>query len=128
MAKPSYAPTYTVALYASAFKLQIYAFAHIDILYAIAYLKGKGAHMTEDIARTEKQLGAILRRHRRTANLTQSEVGERKSLRQATISKLEDGAPATQLQTVMAVLAALDLELVIRPRTKGTGKGLEDIF
>lgn len=84
--------------------------------------------MTDDIARTEKQLGAILRRHRRAANLTQSEVGERKSLRQATISKLEDGAPATQLQTVMAVLAALDLELVIRPRTKGTGKGLEDIF
>lgn len=84
--------------------------------------------MTDYIARTEKQLGAILRRHRRTANLTQSEVGERKSLRQATISKLEDGAPATQLQTVMAVLAALDLEIVIRPRTKGTGKGLEDIF
>lgn len=84
--------------------------------------------MTNDIARSEKQLGAILRRHRRAAQLTQQDVGERISLRQATISKLEDGAPATQIQTVMAVLAALDLELVVRPRTKGTQQNLEVIF
>jgi len=84
--------------------------------------------MTNDIARSEKQLGAILRRHRRAAQLTQKDVGERMSLRQATISKLEDGAPATQIQTLMAVLAALDLELVVRPRTKGSAKDLEDLF
>ena len=84
--------------------------------------------MTDDVARSEKQLGAILRRQRRAANMTQKDVGERVGLRQATISKLEDGAPATQVQTMMAVLAALNLELVIRPRTKGSAGDFEDLF
>lgn len=83
--------------------------------------------MTEQIARSEKQLGAILRRARKAANLTQAELGERISLRQATISKLEAGAPATQLRTLMIALAALDLELVARPRRAG-GTRIEDIF
>lgn len=83
--------------------------------------------MTEHIARTEKQLGAILRRERTDANLTQAQLGEKISLRQATVSKLESGAPATQLHVLMQALAALDLELVVRPRSKG-GEDIEDIF
>lgn len=84
--------------------------------------------MTEQIARTEKQLGAVLRRARKQADLTQAELGERISLRQATISKLEDGAPATQLRTVMAALSALGLELVIKPRSGTPRDQIEDIF
>jgi HTH-type transcriptional regulator/antitoxin HipB len=84
--------------------------------------------MTDQIARTEKQLGALLRRMRKQAGLTQTDLGEKIHLRQATISKLEDGAPATQLRTLMAALAALDMELVIRPRTKSGGADIEDIF
>jgi HTH-type transcriptional regulator/antitoxin HipB len=48
--------------------------------------------------------------------------------RQATVSKLEAGGPATQLRTLIDALAALDLELVIRPRTKSSAKGIEDLF
>ena len=84
--------------------------------------------MSEQIARSEKQLGAILRRARKNAALSQAQLGEKISLRQATISKLEDGAPATQLRTALAALAALDLELVVRPRSKAAAPDIEDIF
>lgn len=84
--------------------------------------------MTEQIARSEKQLGAIFRRLRKQLELTQTQLGEKIHLRQATISKLEDGAPATRLRTVMETLAALDLELVVRPRSKGSHQNIEDIF
>ncbi|QOZ31682.1 helix-turn-helix domain-containing protein [Bradyrhizobium sp. CCBAU 53421] len=84
--------------------------------------------MTQQIARTEKQLGAILRRARKKAGLTQSDLGKNIRLRQGTISRLEGGAPAMQLHTVMEALAALDLELVVRPRSKANAADIEDIF
>lgn len=83
--------------------------------------------MPEHIARTEKQLGAILRRLRKQAGLTQAAVGERTHLRQATISRLEAGEPALQLRTLMETLAALDLELVVRPRSRRSAD-IEDLF
>lgn len=73
--------------------------------------------MAEHIARTEQQLGAVVRRQRRSAGLSQSELGELVHLRQATISRLEAGEPAIQLKTLMEILAALQLELVVRPRS-----------
>ncbi|WP_420141586.1 helix-turn-helix domain-containing protein [Sphingomonas sp.] len=74
--------------------------------------------MAGQIIRNEKQMGAELRRARRRAGLSQSTLGERVHLRQATVSRVEAGEPAVQLSTVMALLAALDLELVLRPRSK----------
>ena len=65
--------------------------------------------MTDLIARSEKQLGAILRRQRKRSRMTQTQLGEKIHMRQATISKLEDGAPATQIRVLIATLAALDL-------------------
>lgn len=50
--------------------------------------------MTGLIARNEKQLGAILRRARRQAGLTQGAIGNRIHLRQGTMSRLEAGEPA----------------------------------
>ncbi len=82
----------------------------------------------ETIARTPKQLGASIRRYRRQKKLTQSDLGEEMRARQATISKLEAGGPATQLGTLIDALAALDLELVIRPRTKSSAEEIEDLF
>jgi HTH-type transcriptional regulator / antitoxin HipB len=84
--------------------------------------------MTQHIARTEKQLGAILRRARKQSGLTQSDIGKKIHLRQGTVSRLEAGAPAIQLHTVMEALAALDLELVIRTRTKASAADIESIF
>lgn len=82
----------------------------------------------EQMARTAAQIGAALRRRRRSQSLTQADVGTRTHLRQGTISRLENGEPKTQLKTLVDVLAALDLELVIRPRTKADIRHIEDIF
>ncbi|MDB6083049.1 MAG: transcriptional regulator [Gammaproteobacteria bacterium] len=84
--------------------------------------------MSEQIARTEKQLGAIMRRVRKQAGLTQGSLGKRIHLRQGTISRLEAGEPAVQLHTMMEALSALGLELVVRPRSRGTAADIEDLF
>jgi len=79
-------------------------------------------------ARTAKQIGAIIRRARRKAGLTQTELGKRIGLRQATISKLEKGEPATQINTLLDALTALGLEITIDKRGKGDFRNLEDVF
>lgn len=84
--------------------------------------------MSEQIARTEKQLGAILRRARKQTGLSQGDLGERIHLRQGTISRLEAGEPAVQLHTLMEMLSALGLELVVRPRSQGSATDIEDLF
>ncbi|RAZ89610.1 transcriptional regulator [Mesorhizobium hawassense] len=84
--------------------------------------------MTDQIARNEKQLGAILRRARKQAGLAQGALGDQIHLRQGTVSRLEAGEPAVQLRTVMAALSALGLELVVRTRSKGNAADVEDLF
>lgn len=72
----------------------------------------------EYIVRSSKRLGQVLQRIRKEQKHTQIAISEKINMRQATISKLEAGEPATRIETLMVVLAALDLEIVIRPRTK----------
>jgi HTH-type transcriptional regulator/antitoxin HipB len=80
------------------------------------------------VARTPEQAGNIVRRYRQTLKRTQALLGKQVQLRQATISKLETGEPGTRLSTLFDVLAALDLELVIRPRTKSSTRDIEENF
>ncbi len=80
------------------------------------------------IARTPQQAGAAIRRIRRKQQLTQAELGTRMHVRQATVSKLESGEPATQLRILMEALTALNLELVIRPRSAAPDSDIETIF
>jgi HTH-type transcriptional regulator/antitoxin HipB len=84
--------------------------------------------MTDQITRTEKQLGAIVRRARKQAGLSQGALGEQIHLRQGTVSRLEAGEPALQLHTLMEALSALKLELVVRPRSQGSAADIEDMF
>ena len=79
-------------------------------------------------ARTAKQIGAIIRRARRNAGLTQIDLGKRIGLRQATISRLEKGEEETKLSTLLAVLSALGLEIIIDKRGRASTWRLEDIF
>ena len=79
-------------------------------------------------ARSPQQVGTTLRKIRRSQNLTQMALGERAGLRQATVSNIENGDEATRLATLCDVLAALDLELVIRPRSKSASQSIGDIF
>ena len=82
----------------------------------------------EHIARTAKQAAAAIRRERRQQAMNQSQLGKKIGVRQATISRLETGEEATSLQTLLDTLTALNLELVIRPRTKASSRDIEDIF
>lgn len=82
----------------------------------------------DHLVRSARQLGSVLRRVRRQRALTQGELAERMSSRQATISKLEAGEPGVRLATLMSALAALDLEIVVRPRTTSSVADLEDLF
>jgi HTH-type transcriptional regulator/antitoxin HipB len=82
----------------------------------------------EQIARTPKQIGDALRRQRRLKRLTQTDLAHKIKLRQGTISTVESGEPGTQLRTLLEIMAALDLECVIRPRTKAVPSEIEDIF
>ena len=84
--------------------------------------------MTDQIARNEKQLGAILRRERKKAGLTQGSLGDHIRLRQGTVSSLDAGEPAIQLRTLMAALSALELELVVRLRSKVSAADTEGLF
>ena len=81
----------------------------------------------EQIVRTSKQLGATLRRYRRKTRLSQAELGLKANLRQATISALEKGEQGTQLRTLIDVLATLELEIVIRKRSRAD-EDIEDLF
>jgi HTH-type transcriptional regulator / antitoxin HipB len=81
-----------------------------------------------DLARTPQQLGNLIRRARKKNDLSQTELASRAGVRQETISLLETSNPAAKLQTILAVLAALDLELMVTPRSKSTAADIEHIF
>ncbi len=69
-----------------------------------------------DLARSPEQIGNAIRRARKKAGMSQSELGAKTGLRQGTISQIEKGHPAAKLETILAIIAALDLELKISPR------------
>lgn len=81
-----------------------------------------------DLARTPKQIGNLVRRTRKKLGWSQTQLGHAAGLRQETVSLIETGNPATKLETILAVLAALDLEFRIVPRSKGQAAAIEDIF
>jgi HTH-type transcriptional regulator/antitoxin HipB len=81
-----------------------------------------------DLARTPNQIGNLIRRARRKRGWSQSELGRHAGLRQETISLIETGNPATRLETILVLLAALDLEFRIAPRTRSAASDIEDIF
>jgi len=82
--------------------------------------------ITETPVRTPRQLGAFIRRVRRQRGLTQAALGRITGLRQETVSLVEAGNPAAKLETILAVLAALDLEFRVAHRSKGAD--ISEIF
>ncbi|MDH3377703.1 MAG: helix-turn-helix domain-containing protein [Gammaproteobacteria bacterium] len=79
-------------------------------------------------ARRTRQLGALVRRERRRQGLTQTQLGTKIGLRQATVSRLEAGEPATRLRTLFDTLAALGLEVFIDKRGKSSIDEIESLF
>jgi HTH-type transcriptional regulator/antitoxin HipB len=81
-----------------------------------------------NLARTPKQIGTIIQRARKLRDWTQSHLAERAGLRQGTISVIEKGDKPAKLDSILAVLAALDLEFRVGERAKGTGRDIEELF
>jgi HTH-type transcriptional regulator/antitoxin HipB len=108
-------------------KPKLCARSDIDDLSELDHIQVKGTYMS-DLARNPLQLGSIVRRARRKRDLTQTELGGRAGCRQETISLIERGNPATRIDTLLRVLASLELEMRIAPRSKGAPADIEDIF
>ena len=68
--------------------------------------------------RNNKEFGEAVRRARLKQNLRQVDLARKASVRQALISDLENGMTSAKLDTVIKVLAALDMDLSIVPRRK----------
>ena len=68
--------------------------------------------------RNNKDLGEIIRSLRLEKNLRQIDLARKASVRQALISDLENGATTARLDSVIKVLAALDMDLSVIPRHK----------
>jgi len=81
-----------------------------------------------DLTRNPRQLGNVIARARKQRSWNQTQLGDKAGVRQKTISLIETGNPAARLDTILSVLAALDLEIRIVPRTKGRASDIEDIF
>ena len=81
-----------------------------------------------DLARNPKQIGNLIQRARKRHGWNQTQLGDKAGLRQETVSLIETGNPAAKLETILAVLAVLDLEFQIAPRSKGRPADIGDIF
>ena len=82
----------------------------------------------KNFVRIPRDLGHAIRQARREKNLTQADLAMRSGVWQETISKVEAGRGGTKLDTILALLAALDLELLVRTRSKGTASDFDNIF
>ncbi|MCB1263245.1 MAG: helix-turn-helix domain-containing protein [Mycobacterium sp.] len=70
----------------------------------------------EMIARSPAALGRAIRAARQGQGLTQSELAERARTNRFAIAQAETGASTKAIEKLFETLAALELELVVRPR------------
>ena len=82
----------------------------------------------QNLVRTPKNLGHAIRQARREKNWTQALLAARSGVWQETISKVEAGKGGTKLDTVFALLAALDVEIMVEKRSKGVSSEFDGIF
>lgn len=83
--------------------------------------------------RSSKDFGDLIRRRRQLAGLTQAELGERAGLETKQISRIETATNVPGLNSILALCAALDIELGIRGPDETASSlpaapSIEDIF
>ncbi|MBK6413262.1 helix-turn-helix transcriptional regulator [Sphingopyxis sp.] len=77
--------------------------------------------------RTATQLGAHIQEARLRAGISQQQLAEMIGKHQKTISSIEQGNKGTKLETLLLVLAALDLNMEMSKRSKAS-PDIADIF
>lgn len=80
------------------------------------------------LIRSPKALGNMIQRERKQRGWSQAELGERISMRQSAVSMIEKGQAALKLDTVLTIVAALDLDLNIGPRERGSIDDFADML
>jgi HTH-type transcriptional regulator/antitoxin HipB len=75
------------------------------------------------VARTPKQLGAVLKSCRSQRRLTQREAGARVGLKQGTVSHIETDATHARIESLYRLMSSLGLELVLREKKPGLAVG-----
>ena len=73
------------------------------------------------IIRNNKDLGEAIRRARKNMDLRQVDVAQKAYRSPALVSDIENGSDRAKLDTVIRVLAALDLDLSIISRRRKAG-------
>ena len=79
------------------------------------------------MVRTAKQLGAYIQDARARKGISQQQLAEMIGKYQKTISSIELGSDGTKLETLLLVLAALDLNMQISTRAKAA-QNIGNIF
>ena len=79
------------------------------------------------VVRLPRQLGAIIQNERRRQGMTQQQLASLIGKQQKTISAIENGSQGTKLDTLLRVIATLDLDIQIVPR-RPDGQSIEDVF
>lgn len=72
--------------------------------------------MHEIPLQTPQQLSSHLRSLRRRLGLTQAQLGKRLGVEQARIGKIERNPGSISVEQLIELLAALEAEILIRPR------------
>ena len=70
------------------------------------------------IVRNSKEVGESIRAARLEKNWRQKDLAREASVRQASISEIENGVSKSKFDTVIKLLAVLDLDLAIVSRKK----------
>lgn len=83
--------------------------------------------------RSAKDFGDFIRRRRQLAGLTQAELAQRAGLETKQISRIETATNVPGLNSILALCAALDIELSLRDLDEAgalspAGASIEDIF
>jgi transcriptional regulator with XRE-family HTH domain len=61
---------------------------------------------------TKEKIAQVLRRRRRSLDITQAEVAKRAKLSQSTVAQIERGRKLPSCETLLAILPVLQLDIV----------------
>lgn len=70
------------------------------------------------IVRDKNQLANALKRFRKLSGMTQTELSQKSGIKQHKISLIESGQQNATMPTIFNLLAALNLEIELRPRQR----------
>lgn len=81
-----------------------------------------------ELIRSPRMAGHVVRKARKARGWSQDQLAKRMNVRQATISKLETGNPNARMEVFFNALIALELELMVAPRSAGTETDFGNLY